>query len=247
MVPTAYRTALPQSGDSPALRRLLDLLVSGFLIVLLSPVFAFVCWRIWRTSPGPIFFRQKRVGRDGQLFLIWKFRTMQVNADRQGPSVTSADDPRVTSIGRWLRDHKLDELPQLFNVFAGEMSLVALRHVVLAVRPGITGPTTLHFRDEERLLADKPNREDYYIQQILPTKLAMDVHYVQTRRLSDDMRVLGETIQLFTLALGRKACRSLSAPFSRKRSHRNPQENHDLRELDELRCEEDSWRTSPVP
>jgi lipopolysaccharide/colanic/teichoic acid biosynthesis glycosyltransferase len=262
MVPTAYRTALPQSGDSPALRRLLDLLVSGFLIVLLSPIFAFVCWRIWRSSPGPIFFRQKRVGRDGQLFKIWKFRTMQVDADRQGPSVTSADDPRVTAIGRWLRDHKLDELPQLFNVFSGEMSLVgprpqvprfvehfdtSLRHVVLAVRPGITGPTTLHFRDEERLLADKPNREDYYIEQILPTKLAMDVHYVQTRRLSDDMRVLGETIQLFTLALGRKACRSIRAPFSRRRSNRLPQDIHDLRDLDELRRDEDSWRTSPVP
>ena len=156
----------------------------------------------------------------------------------------------------------MDELPQLFNVFTGEMSLVgprpqvprfvehfdtSLRHVVLAVRPGITGPTTLHFRDEERLLADKPNREEYYIQQILPTKLAMDVHYVQTRRLGDDMRVLGETIKLFTVALGRKAYRSVGAPFTRRGLMRHPQDSHDLRELEELRRDEESWRTSPVP
>jgi lipopolysaccharide/colanic/teichoic acid biosynthesis glycosyltransferase len=262
MVPTAYRSAIPRSGDSPALRRLLDLIISGFLILLLSPIFAYVCWRISRTSPGPVFFRQKRVGRDGQLFNIWKFRTMYVDADRQGPSVTSADDCRVTPIGRWLRDHKVDELPQLINVFTGDMSLVgprpqvprfvehfdtSLRHVVLAVRPGITGPTTLHFRDEERLLADKPNREEYYIQQILPTKLAMDVHYVQTRRLYDDMRVLGETIKLFTIALGRKAVHWVHVRCLRNRPNRQSLEDHDLRELDELRRDEDSWRTSPVP
>ncbi len=225
MVPTAYGPAMPQSGDSPTLRRLLDILVAGALLALLAFPCAVICLVIVCTSPGPPIFRQKRVGRDGRLFKICKFRTMHVNADRQGPSVTSADDHRVTAIGRWLRDHKLDELPQLINVLLGQMSLVGprpqvprfvehfdarLRHVVLAVRPGITGPTTLHFRDEERLLADKPNREDFYIQQILPTKLAMDAQYVQTRRLGDDLRVLGETIRLFSLALVRKCTSRLT-------------------------------------
>lgn len=227
MVPTAYGPAMPQSGDSPTLRRLLDILVAGALLALLALPFAVICLVIVCTSPGAPIFRQKRVGRDGRLFKICKFRTMYVNADQHGPSVTSADDARVTPIGRWLRDHKLDELPQLINVFIGEMSLVGprpqvprfvehfdarLRHVVLAVRPGITGPTTLHFRDEERLLADKPNREDFYIRQILPTKLAMDVQYVQTRCLSNDLRVLAETIRLFSVALARKCVRCLTWP-----------------------------------
>lgn len=230
MVPTAYRPVALQPGNSPTgqapsfddrpiLRRLLDIFVSFLLLVTLSPIFLIVCAVIAVSSRGWPLYRQNRVGRDGRLFKIYKFRTMYVGADREGPSVTSADDSRVTSIGRRLRDHKLDELPQLLNVLLGDMSLVgprpqvphfvehfdaSLRHVVLAVRPGITGPTTLHFRHEEDLLADKPDREGYYIQQILPTKLVMDAHYVQNRSLAQDLCVLRETIWLFTLALARR-------------------------------------------
>jgi len=200
-------------------RRTLDIAIALMLLLLLLPVFLAACVAILCMSPGPPFYWQKRVGRGGRLFRICKFRTMYVNADRQGPSVTAADDCRVTPIGRWLRDHKLDELPQLFNVLKGDMSLVgprpqvprfvehfdaSLRVVVLAVRPGITGPTTLHFRHEERLLADKTDREGFYIQQILPTKLAMDAQYVRTRSLHNDMRVLGETVRLFSKSLLQK-------------------------------------------
>lgn len=240
MVPTAYRSVMlrpgntPTQRDSPTLRRALDILVSLLLILALSPVFLLVCLAIMFTSRGWPVYRQKRVGRDGRLFKICKFRTMHVGADRQGPSVTSADDDRVTRIGRRLRDYKLDELPQFINVLLGDMSLVgprpqvphfvehfdsALRHVVLAVRPGITGPTTLHFRHEEDLLADKPNREAYYIQQILPTKLAMDVHYVQNRSLGEDLRVLFETIRLFTVALFRRVFVHQARPSCEKRVH----------------------------
>ncbi len=215
---------MPQSGDNPTLRRVLDIVVAVVVVVLLSPVLFVISLWIACTSPGPAIFRQKRVGRDGRLFLIWKFRTMYMDADRQGPAVTSADDPRVTPVGQFLRSNKLDELPQFFNVLVGDMSLVgprpqvprfvehfdsSLRPLVLAVRPGITGPTTLHFRYEELLLADKPNREDYYIRQILPTKLAMDVHYVQTRSLRDDLGVLAETVRLFSTALARRLLRSV--------------------------------------
>ncbi len=248
MVPTAYRSVMLQPGnrrtdrDNPTLRRLLDIVVSLALLSLLLIPFVIVCALIVVTSPGWPVYRQKRVGRDGRIFKICKFRTMHVGADRQGPSVTSADDDRVTWIGRRLRDYKLDELPQFINVLLGQMSLVgprpqvprfvehfdsSLRHVVLAVRPGITGPTTLHFRHEEDLLADKPNREDYYIQQILPTKLAMDVHYVQNRSLGEDLRVLSATIRLFTTALIRRVFVHQARPSCEKRVHgENPPFGH---------------------
>ncbi len=218
MLPPLYQPATLQSDDI-FLRRLMDIAVALALLVLLLPFFALICLLIVCTSPGLPIFRQKRVGRDGRLFHIYKFRTMHPNADQFGPSVTATDDPRITPIGRRLRDNKLDELPQLFNVLRGDMSLVgprpqvprfvehfepSLRPVVLAVRPGITGPTTLHFRHEERMLAAQDNREDYYIQRILPTKLAMDAQYVRTRSLRNDMRVLGETVRLFSMALVRR-------------------------------------------
>ena len=225
MVPTAYQSALPLSGDSPALRRLIDIVIASAVMTLLFPFFVLIIVSIICTSPGPPIFLQKRVGRDGRLFKICKFRTMCVDASQYGPSVTSADDPRVTRVGRFLRSNKLDELPQFYNVLRGDMSLVgprpqvpqfvehfdaSLRPLVLAVRPGITGPTTLHFRYEEIMLADKPNREAYYIQQILPTKLAMDAHYVMNRSLSDDLGVLRQTLWMFTTALGRRLFRAFS-------------------------------------
>ncbi len=200
-------------------RRVVDIAIASVLLILLCFPSLILCLCILLSSPGCPIYRQKRVGRDGRLFHICKFRTMYVNSDRKGPSVTATDDCRVTPIGRWLRDHKLDELPQLINVWTGDMSLVgprpqvprfvehfdsSLRTVVLAVRPGITGPTSLHFRHEERLLADKADREGFYISQILPTKLAMDAHYVRTRSLRNDMRVLGDTARLFSLALMHK-------------------------------------------
>ena len=165
------------------------------------------------TSRGPLLYKQKRVGRDGRLFEIFKFRTMCVGADKKGPSVTSSDDVRITPIGRWLRVSKLDEIPQLINVLFGDMSLVgprpqvpqfvehfdpSMRELVLRVRPGITGPTAIRFRNEEQLLANQPDRETFYIRQILPVKLEMDVEYVENRSMREDVRILFATARMLT-------------------------------------------------
>lgn len=196
-------------------KRLLDIAISLFLIAVLSPLLGAVACLVLLNSRGPMLYRQKRVGLDGRLFDICKFRTMVMGADSNGPSVTSADDCRITAIGRFLRTWKLDELPQLFNVLCGHMSLVgprpqvprfvehfdpSLRAIVLRVRPGITGPTALRFRYEERMLANKSDRESYYIQHLLPIKLKMDANYVETSSLKADMKILSETVWLFSLA-----------------------------------------------
>jgi lipopolysaccharide/colanic/teichoic acid biosynthesis glycosyltransferase len=250
MVPTAYQQAIPPSGDSPTLqrsldvfvRRSLDIIVALIVLALLSPILFVIYLRITCTSRGSAIFLQKRVGRDGRLFKIWKFRTMYVDADQRGPSVTSADDPRVTPFGRFLRSNKLDELPQFVNVLWGHMSLVgprpqvprfvehfdeSLRPLVLGVRPGITGPTTLHFRYEEIMLEDKPNREEYYIREILPTKLKMDAHYVQNRSLPDDLRVLWTTLWMFTSAVGRRLLRKIN----RSAKHDHDHDHDDVRSV----------------
>lgn len=212
---------LPASHPTDkAIRRLLDTGIALTLLILLSPVLILVSLLVLLTSRGFLLYRQKRVGLDGRLFEICKFRTMTAGADRHGPSVTSADDCRITPVGRFLRRSKLDELPQLWNVVKGDMSLVgprpqvprfvecfdpSLRQIVLHVRPGITGPTALHFRHEEALLADKTDRESYYIEQILPIKLEMDADYVRNRSLRSDMRILTQTAWMFSLAPVKRA------------------------------------------
>ncbi len=212
MPPQEIRLPAIRPTDT-AIRRSLDAGIALTLLVLLSPVLLFAAVLVLFSSRGSLFYRQKRVGRDGHLFDICKFRTMRTGADRQGPSVTSADDCRITPAGRFLRNYKLDELPQLWNVVRGDMSLVgprpqvprfvdcfepSLRRIVLHVRPGITGPTALHFRHEESLLADKPDRESFYIEQILPVKLQMDAEYVQNRSLRNDLRILSQTAWMFS-------------------------------------------------
>ena len=197
------------------LRRGVDLCLAVGLLGLAAPLLVGIALAVKATSPGPLFFRQERVGRGGRLFLIWKFRTMRADADAHGPAVTASDDGRITPLGRRLRGWKMDELPQLWNVLRGDMSLVgprpqvprfverygpALRGIVLGVRPGMTGPTALCFRHEERLLADKADREDFYIAEVLPVKLEMDARYVQTRSLRGDFRILTQTARVFAAA-----------------------------------------------
>jgi lipopolysaccharide/colanic/teichoic acid biosynthesis glycosyltransferase len=160
-------------------------------------------------SPGPVFFRQARVGRDGKIFRIWKFRTMRHNPVPEGPAVTADGDPRVTAQGRWLRRWKIDELPQLINVLAGEMSVVGprpevpryadrwpavLRGTILSVRPGLTDPATLLFWREEDLLARAEDPEGLYLQQILPAKAAAYADYARTRTFLGDLRILLATL-----------------------------------------------------
>ena len=181
---------------------LLGLLVFGL------PMLAVAAW-IRLDSPGPVFFRQERVGRHGKVFRIHKFRTMTVDAEQRGPLLTVGADARVTRVGRVLRANRLDELPQFFDVLAGDMSLVgprpdvpryvdrwppALRERVLSVRPGITDPASLKFRDEATLLAQAADPEREYMDVILPRKLALAADYADHASLWTDLAVIGRSV-----------------------------------------------------
>jgi len=186
-------------------KRLMDLLGAAFGLLLLAPILAALGWIIRRDSPGPAFYRSTRLGRGGRAFQMLKFRTMHERPESYaGPRITAQDDPRVTSLGRWLRDTKLNELPQLWNVLKGEMSLVGprpedpeiaagwspdVRREVLSVRPGITSPASVVYRDEENLLHNGSVMENY-LDDILPSKLRLDQLYVRHRSLWGDLDVL---------------------------------------------------------
>lgn len=163
-------------------------------------------------SSGPVFYRGERIGKDGQPFRIYKFRTMMLGADRIGPAVTYRGDPRITKVGGFLRRMKLDELPQLINVLRGHMSLVGPRpedpsyvahytpeqREVLSVRPGVTGPTQLEYRDEASLLQGD-NVDDAYLNLIMPQKLKSDLRYVRNRTLALDLEILWQTAMTLLL------------------------------------------------
>ncbi len=186
-------------------KRLFDLLGSMSLLMMFSPLLLLVAILVRLSSPGPIFFRQERVGRHGQNFWLFKFRTMA--GTNGGPAITAGDDQRITPIGRKLRRLKLDELPQLWNVLRGDMSLIGprpevlkyVRHYsfeelrVLSVRPGITGMSQLEFRDEETLLTGKANVEEFYLSDVMPTKLKIDLRYIDERSFRGDLRLLVRT------------------------------------------------------
>jgi lipopolysaccharide/colanic/teichoic acid biosynthesis glycosyltransferase len=192
----------------PPSKRAFDIIVSGILLVGLSPILATLAAIIKLTSPGPIFYKATRVGRNGQLFKVYKFRSMVVGADKKGPGITTAGDARVTPIGKILRKYKLDELPQLLNVMKGDMSLVGPRpedpryvamytpeqRLVLQVAPGITSPASVYYRDEESLLNGQ-DWETTYIQQIMPAKLAIDMEYARHANIGQDMTIIWKTFQ----------------------------------------------------
>lgn len=194
-------------------KRAVDIGVSGVGLVLIAPIFSVVAVLVRLDSKGPIFFRQTRIGQFGEAFSIIKFRTMVVNAEQVGPQVTSSDDPRMTRIGKLLRSTKIDELPQLINVLTGEMSLVGPRPqvpryaelfpdhqkaTIFSVRPGITGPAAIKFRHEEEILQNREDREDFYIQVLLPIKCSIDEEYVETRSLGKDAMVVWETVKILS-------------------------------------------------
>ncbi len=187
-------------------KRLFDLIVSALALLLLAlPMAAIAAW-IKLDSPGPVFFRQQRVGRHGVPFAIHKFRTMRHGAG--GLALTVGEDARITRAGRWLRRTRLDELPQLLDVLAGHMSLVGprpevpryvalyppgLRERALAVRPGITDPASLAFIDEAALLAAAADPEREYVERILPLKLQSAAAYAERATLASDLAVLART------------------------------------------------------
>lgn len=189
-------------------KRLFDLVASALGLLVLAPLMlAIAVWIKW-DSPGPVLFRQKRVGRAGVIFDILKFRSMAVQA-RPGPLLTVGDDARITRAGRFLRRHKLDELPQLINVLRGDMSLVGprpevpryvacyppdVRTLVLSVRPGLTDWASIYYRDESAILAKSSDPERTYLDAILPAKLAYYVRYVRERSFWTDLRILYSTL-----------------------------------------------------
>lgn len=192
-------------------KRVFDVIVSMAALVLLAPVMVLAALWVKLDSPGPALFRQERVGRGGQLFRIHKLRTMHVDAATRGPGITTQHDDRITRAGRWLRRYRVDELPQLFDVLTGHMSLVgprpelpryvalypaALREQVLAVRPGITDPASLEFLDEALTMAGTSDPERIYVEQILPLKLQRQVEYARQATLASDLAVLGRTLRV---------------------------------------------------
>ncbi|MHB1412139.1 MAG: sugar transferase [Thermoleophilia bacterium] len=215
----AQRTSLGAS----AVKRSLDVLVAGVLLVPALPLMLILGLLVRLDSRGPAFYVSERMGRNGCVFRMYKLRTMKyLPAEPHGLPLTHAGDPRTTRIGRVLRRMKMDELPQIFNVIRGDMSLVGPRpedpfflpylgrqaEVLLSCRPGITGPASLQFSNEEALLGDQDTIE-HYVDVILPQKVALDLAYINDWRLGADARIIAGT---------------MSMPFRRlKKNHRGKQ------------------------
>jgi len=189
-------------------KRVLDVVGASMGLLIAGPILLVCTIAIWLDSGAPLFYRQWRVGLRGKPFRIIKLRTMRPNADQQGSKLTASGDQRITRVGRLLRKAKLDEIPQLLNVLRGEMSLVGPRpevpeytaqytsgeRNVLEVKPGITGPASLAYIDEERLLAAQPDKEAFYIRTVMRQKLRVDLTYCRTVSLLADLRIMFQTL-----------------------------------------------------
>jgi lipopolysaccharide/colanic/teichoic acid biosynthesis glycosyltransferase len=206
--------------SAAAAKRAFDLMASSIGLLVLAPVFAIVAVAIKLDSPGPVFFRQVRVGRAGERFRIVKFRTMVADAERWGANVSATRDPRITRTGAFLRGSFLDEAPQLLNVLKGDMSLVGPRPEtpeyaallsreesrVFSVRPGMAGPSTLAYsRDEAAILAGQEDPDRYYREHLLRERVRADLEYLHGPSLAKDARILGRTA-LMVLAGIRERC-----------------------------------------
>ncbi|MGH7649173.1 MAG: sugar transferase [Gemmatimonadaceae bacterium] len=191
------------------MKRVLDVAAATLGLVLLGPLFLVIAMAIALEDGGPVFFRQQRVGRGGRLFLLWKFRTMRVNAERMGGQLTVRGDPRITRVGQWLRGAKLDELPQLLNVLRGEMSLVGPRpevpryvalysaeqRAVLEELPGITDPASLRYYDESAVLGKSTDPEGHYVSHVMPEKIRLNLEYAKRATLVTDIRIVLSTLR----------------------------------------------------
>ena len=189
------------------MKRLFDIVASGLGLIILSPLFLILAIWINLDSKGPVFYRQVRVGRYNNEFRIFKFRSMRVGSDKGSLVTIGGRDPRVTKSGYWIRKFKLDELPQLINVFIGDMSLVGprpeVRHYVdywspeqmhvLDVRPGITDPASIKFRNENELMEKAEDPEKYYIEVIMQEKIKLYLEYVEKHSFFYDLGLIFKT------------------------------------------------------
>jgi len=195
------------------LKRVMDIGLSSLALLFLLPLFAAIAVAIKLDSPGPVFFRQERIGRFGKPFRIFKFRTMIVNADKAGPSSTASDDPRITRMGKFIRRFNIDELPQFINVLKGDMSIVGPRpqvpwavdlyteeeRVILSVRPGITDWATIWIRDEGEILRGSTDPDKDYLEKIWPEKRRLQLEYVRNHSILTDMTIMVRTFQTHLL------------------------------------------------
>lgn len=191
------------------MKRLFDILASGVGLICLSPLFAVLAVWIKCDSRGPVFYRQVRVGKGNRDFRLFKFRSMRPDSDKLGLITVGGHDPRVTRSGYYIRKYKLDEFPQLINVFKGDMSLVGPRPEVrkyvdmytpeqmrvLSVRPGITSLASIRYRNENEILAKADDPDRCYIEKIMPDKLAIDLEYVDKASLWNDIKLIFSTFR----------------------------------------------------
>lgn len=191
------------------MKRIFDIVTSGLGLIVLSPLFLFLALWIRYDSRGPVFYRQVRVGRNNKDFRLYKFRSMRSGADRQGLITIGGRDPRVTRAGYYIRKYKLDELPQLINVFVGDMSIVGPRPEVrryvdlytpeqmqvLTVRPGITDMASIRYRNENELLEQAEDPEKYYREVVMPDKLKINRVYIERASFWFDIRLIFCTLQ----------------------------------------------------
>lgn len=191
------------------MKRLFDIVASGLGLIVLSPVFAVLAVWIKVDSKGPVFYRQTRVGRNNKDFRLFKFRSMRPDSDKLGLITVGGHDPRVTRSGYYIRKYKIDEFPQLINVFRGDMSLVGPRPEVrkyvdmytpeqmrvLSVRPGITSLASIRYRNENDILAASDDPDRCYVEHVMPDKLSIDLEYVEQATLWNDIKLIFSTIK----------------------------------------------------
>ncbi len=203
-----YYDLISKKHISLVFKRCFDILVSAFMIILLSPLLLIISILIKIDSPGPILYRQERVTQYGKVFRVCKFRTMVNNADKIGAHVTSDGDSRITKIGRKIRNSRIDELPQLFNILEGTMSFVGTRpeairyiecysrdmYATLLLPAGVTSEASIKFKDEAKLLTNSDNIDGDYIEKVLPKKMEYNLLYLKEFSLLKDLKLMLETV-----------------------------------------------------
>ncbi|XOQ44948.1 MAG: Exopolysaccharide production protein ExoY [Clostridium sp.] len=203
-----YWNMLQKKRATLAVKRAVDIIASFVILLIFSPVLLILALAIKLDSPGPVFYRQVRVGRYNRDFKIYKFRTMVQDADKIGPAVTTGEDKRITRVGKLIRRCRLDEFSQLINVLNGTMSLVGPRPEVrryvnayspegmatLLIRPGITAPSSIAFKDEDRLLVADADPDKIYIERILPPKTQLNLEYLRNISVLGDIKIMFQTI-----------------------------------------------------
>lgn len=203
-----YWGALQKKKGQLAAKRVFDVAASAVILLILSPFFLILAAAIKLDSPGPVFYRQVRVGRYDRDFRIFKFRTMVQNADKIGLALTTGGDSRITRMGKIIRKCRLDEISQLLNVLSGTMSLVGPRPEVrryvdvytpefmatLLIRPGVTATASIAFKDEDKLLNSGGDPEEIYIHQVLPPKMALNLEYMDHISVWNDLKIMFQTV-----------------------------------------------------